>query len=113
MKSHQTLLTLVIILCAAACKKESPPVSVNSSITQQDVQSPQCKTCPTIDPSDFVKGIDNPYLPFVPGTTLHYLNKSVDGGQVSTEHDNVTVTSDTRFILGVACTVVHDEVTVK
>ncbi len=59
---------------------------------------------PKIDPSDFVEAIDNPYLPLTPGTTFHY-ESQIEAGL---ELDDIEVTNDTREILGVTCTVVHD-----
>jgi hypothetical protein len=59
---------------------------------------------PTIDPADFVAAIDNPLLPWAVGTHFTYV-----GGEETIE---VTVTSDTRTILGVPCVVVRDTVTV-
>ena len=63
---------------------------------------------PVIDPEDFVELIDNPYLPLTPGLTYVYEGETEDG----TERVEVTVTDDTKEILGVACTVVRDTVTV-
>jgi hypothetical protein len=54
----------------------------------------------------FVAIIDNPYYPLIPGTTFEYRAETDEG----TETNTVTVTSDTRVILGVAATVVHDQV---
>jgi hypothetical protein len=59
---------------------------------------------PIITPADFVAAIDNPFWPLTPGTVYRY--------QSDTEVNLVTVTSDTKVILGVTCTVVHDVVTV-
>ncbi len=62
---------------------------------------------PNIDPTDFVSTIDNPFFPLTPGTTLVYESSTPEG----VEHIEVTVTSETRTILGVPCTVVHDTLT--
>jgi hypothetical protein len=60
---------------------------------------------PTIDPAKFVSEVDNPFFPLNPGTTFYYEGTS-DG--ISTR--NVTqVTRDTKVILGVTTTVVHDQ----
>jgi hypothetical protein len=61
-----------------------------------------------IDPAAFGGPIDNPYFPLQPGTTFIYEGVS-DGEQ---EHNEVTVTSETKTILGVQCVVVRDTVTV-
>jgi len=55
---------------------------------------------PSIDPANFVAVINNPRLPLVPGTQYVY-----KGGDETIE---VTVTSDTKKILGVTATVVRD-----
>jgi hypothetical protein len=57
---------------------------------------------PQIDPAHFVATVDNQYFPLVPGTVFEYMV------QESGEHVVVTVTSDTKVILGVTCVVVHD-----
>jgi hypothetical protein len=55
---------------------------------------------PHINPSEFTTKVDNEYLPMKPGTTFLY-----EGG---TEHSAMTVTSDTRKVMGVKCIVVDD-----
>lgn len=60
--------------------------------------------CPEIDPDDFDDPGTNTYWPMVVGTTLTYEGETEDG----TETIVVTVTEDTREILGVECTVVRD-----
>lgn len=57
---------------------------------------------PEIAPGDFVRVIDNPYLPLTPGLTHVYMG---DGERVE-----VIVTHETRQILGVTTTVVIDRV---
>ena len=61
---------------------------------------------PRIDPANFVPVIDNPYLPLQPGTTLIY--EGVSGGD--REVVKVTVTNETKEILGITATVVRDRV---
>jgi hypothetical protein len=62
---------------------------------------------PTVVPSDFVQTIDNPYYPQFPGTTLVYEGVKVDEAQ----RTEITVTTDTKTILGVVCVTVKDRVT--
>jgi hypothetical protein len=64
---------------------------------------------PAFEPGDFVQGIDNPYLPFRPGTTLIYQGVS-DGER---ERVEVTTTNETKEILGITATVVRDQVFVE
>jgi hypothetical protein len=57
-------------------------------------------------PSGWVTEVTNPYFPLRPGTTFHYTGKT--DGMPST--DDMEVTRQTKVILGVRCTVVHDRV---
>lgn len=59
---------------------------------------------PRIDPAEFQAIVDNPYFPLVPGTTFKFIEKS---GKHTSENE-VTVTTDTKVILGVTCVVVRD-----
>ena len=59
---------------------------------------------PMIDPADFGGPVDNPFFPLVPGTTFHFEGESEDGP----ETNDVTVTHQTRLILGITATVVRD-----
>jgi hypothetical protein len=61
---------------------------------------------PKFESASFVKGIDNPFLPMRPGTTLVYTRGQGRGA----ERSEVAVTRDRKQILGVACTVVRDRV---
>ena len=64
---------------------------------------------PVIDPANFQTTIDNPYYPLVPGTVYKFIDRSD-----KTPADNdITVTHDTKVIMGVTCTVVHDVVNEK
>src|SRR5215210_7057033 len=55
---------------------------------------------PHIDPAEFTTTIDNEYLPLKPGTTFVY-----EGGA---ERGEMTVTSETKKVMGVECVVVDD-----
>jgi len=62
---------------------------------------------PQIVPAEFQATVDNPFYPFMPGTTWNYVEKS--GGATST--NTITVTHDIKMIMGVTCVVVHETVT--
>jgi len=62
---------------------------------------------PAVNPVEFQEVVDNPYFPLVPGTTLKYTERSMDGISENT----VTVTHETKMIMGVKCVVVHDTLT--
>ena len=59
---------------------------------------------PVLDPASFVTVIDNPYFPLPVGRKLVY--SGVKDGQTQT--DTVTVTDQTKVILGITATVVSD-----
>jgi len=61
---------------------------------------------PTIRPANFVPGIDNAYFPLKPGTGYHYAGYR----DATVQTDDMVVTSGTKKILGVRCTVVRDTV---
>jgi hypothetical protein len=61
----------------------------------------------TLDPADFVAVIDNPYLPFPVGAKWTYTDTEADGSQQTVV---VEVTDQTRQIIGITATVVHDQV---
>ena len=60
-----------------------------------------------IDPGDFTTKIDNPFMPWEPGTVFHYRSS-----QAGTRNP-VAVTHRTTRIIGVECVVVRDVVKVN
>lgn len=62
------------------------------------------RTAGAIDPANFVSGVDNPYYPLTPGTTLVY--RGVRDGQ--SQVDRVHITDRTKTIQGVEAMVVLD-----
>jgi hypothetical protein len=61
---------------------------------------------PAIDPADFVDAIDNPYLPFTPGSRWVYQGVTDQG----LEETVVEVLEDRRDIQGISAVVVRDTV---
>ena len=61
---------------------------------------------PLIDPANFTAStvIDNPYLPYIPGTSFIYEGREDD----EIERIEVTVTSEIRVVMGIDTLVVHD-----
>lgn len=80
---------------------ETSPSAPRSSTT-----APGADYRPAIVPADFTTTIDNPYLPFTPGTRLTYESDTPDGH----EEIVVEVTRDAKTVMGVAVVVVHDTV---
>ena len=61
---------------------------------------------PVIVPANFVAKVDNRFFPLEPGTAFHY--KGISGTTPQT--DDMVVTSKTKIVLGIHCTVVRDTV---
>lgn len=61
---------------------------------------------PVIDPDNFKDGVDHEYYPLNVGTVYTYEGQTEDGTEITT----VTVTSETKVIMGVTCMVVNDRV---
>jgi len=59
---------------------------------------------PLPDPESFEETVTNPFFPLTPGSTRFY--ESSDGAETNT----VEVLSETRTILGISTTIVHDQV---
>jgi hypothetical protein len=93
---QRTVFVAVIVSAAALV----PAASASSA--------PSCPKPPAL-PDQFVAGVDNPYFPLTPGTSFTYKGKLE--GEPAT--DVLAVTDGTKVILGVATTVVHDQVFVK
>ncbi|HKW15598.1 MAG TPA: hypothetical protein VJS69_14015 [Candidatus Krumholzibacteria bacterium] len=64
---------------------------------------------PVVDAANFVTVVDNAYFPLVPGAVYKYVEKS---GKDTAETE-MTVTHDTKTIMGVTCVVVHSVVNEK
>ncbi len=62
---------------------------------------------PAIHPSNFTHMITNPWFPLTPGTVSTFIEQ--DGREK--RENKITVTHDTKTIMGVKCVVVHDAVT--
>ena len=98
MRFGRWLPALLLVALATGCggsgSAEKPSVA----------QDPAKPTVPAA--GDFVDHIDNPWMPWRPGTTWRFVGKTADG----TERTVVTVTHRTRVVQGVRTTVVHDVV---
>jgi hypothetical protein len=61
---------------------------------------------PSVEPANFITTVDNRYFPLKPGTTFHYEGYKDAVSQV----DDMVVTHQKKWILGITCTVVRDTV---
>ena len=100
------LLTAFGLLGSAGCDSPPPTATRTDSGSDAAVLTDQKTANPPFDAAAFVAGIDNPYLPLLPGTVFHYRSETPDG----LETNDVAVTRDSKQILGVDVTVVHDQV---
>src|SRR5215203_3056334 len=102
MKSRKAFPTLIgaamVLVLVAGCGGSSGSAGGDAK------GKAQAAYAPSIDPADFTTKIDNKYFPLKPGTKFVYKGKTEDGS----EGDTVTVTSDTRNVMGVECVVVDD-----
>jgi hypothetical protein len=107
------VITSMALLASAACESNSgssaakPSKSSSSPGLSEVAAGPPYR--PNIDPSNFVRRVDNPLFPLIPGTT-YKLRGETPGG---IEHETVEVTSRTKSILGVTATVVKDVIKMK
>lgn len=97
-----TVAGLLLVGCSASPSRSQPGGGSAASFASA-ASSPHG----SIDPTSFGTTVDNPYLSFIPGTTLVY--EGTRDGQ--TQRDEVVVTDRTRMIMGVACVVVLDTAT--
>jgi hypothetical protein len=89
---------------AASATLSSSPSAAPSAAAYDRNPAPFVEGTPytvTINPADFVAGVDNPFLSLTPGTTFTF-----EGA----EKNVVTVTTDSKVVLGVPVTVVRDQV---
>jgi hypothetical protein len=105
----------LVLVLGFACTSSSPSVESPTSrpgTPRQDVPSasplPQGADEVSLDPAGFTSAIDHPYWPIKPGSTWVYREVDAEGAVQRVE---VTVTDQTKEILGIQATVVHDVVT--
>ncbi len=106
-----------LLIGASACSGGSDPASTGTTRPDKTTTTTAAEPLidpgdggryrPAIEPSRFVKGIDNPYLPLKPGARWVYEGRS-DG---ATERIEVVVTDETKTIEGIEAVVVRDTVT--
>src|SRR4051812_43797951 len=100
MKYYEVILLLCYIVCSAAsCKKDVNSIASTSNTLNVASSTTTTASADNIDARSFVKGINNPYFPLVPGTRFHYINLIADGRNSSYENAEVTVTSDIKMIM--------------
>lgn len=102
---RSTHLALVVVaLLAAACGEPGPTGPLAALPNGPNATQAVLPTFPGA--GQFVAVVDNPYYPLIPGTTFEYRAETDEGVETNT----VEIASRTKTILGVAATVVHDQV---
>jgi hypothetical protein len=108
------LITILVVLAACTAGAPSSEATTTSSSAiplgsptsfPAALQSGE-PYAPIIDPANFVRHVDNAFFPLVPGTRWVMKGEGESAGEVTV----TKVTTDTKTILGVVCTVVRDEV---
>ena len=103
-------LVVAMLAFATACSSGRP---AGGGQTNRPVSPSQASPLPQgadnvrLDPSQFQSTIDHRYWPMKPGSTWVFRESAADG---STQRVEITVTAQTRNILGIRATVVHDVV---
>src|SRR4051812_18628221 len=111
MKVRSIAAAAVLTAMAAGCGSSGGGSSSSTSAAvtpPSDLAPVQGRYAPSIDPANFVAGIDNRYFPLKPGTGFHYVGVAEDGKTPQT--DDEVVTHQTKTIMGVDATVVRDTV---
>jgi hypothetical protein len=108
-----TLAVAALVPLAAGCGSgDGPPAQGDTATATTEGSAvlaalPQGADPVTLRPADFVRSIDNPYWPMAPGSRWVYSETDAEGNEQRVE---VTVTHETKTIVGIEATVVHDVV---
>jgi hypothetical protein len=103
-------LTVALVAAAGCGGKSSQPTTqtTGAGTTAAATSLPQGSKPFKIDPSEFTTEIDHPYWPMKPGSRWIFHETDAEGAKRKVV---VTVTNDTKTIIGIDARVVHDQVT--
>jgi hypothetical protein len=96
------LIPVAMLVLTTGCGAASQQSSQDAAESRP--KDPAASTPPAA--AAFGRTVDNPWMPWRPGTTWHFVGTTADG----TERTVVTVTHRRHTVQGVATTVVHDVV---
>ncbi len=106
-KGAATAVAIVgIALAVGACGSSGNETTSAAPASVSSLAPVHGTYAPKIDPSNFVKTIDNRWFPLIPGTGFHYAGVAENGH--TKQYDDMVVTNRTKTILGVKATVVRD-----
>jgi hypothetical protein len=91
------------VMCSAPALAQDPAAAAEGMTAAGNLPP----YSPVIDPANFVANVTNPYFPLKPGTVFIFNGKRDD----SPRRTEMTVTDETKMIMGVPCIVVRDVVT--
>ena len=94
--------TTLAILVMSACAFTLTPASLRAQVMTPTTGQYE----PHLDASKFTRAVTHPYFPLVPGTRFRYRGTGASSNEVTV----TTVTSQSRTIMGIRATVVHDQV---
>jgi hypothetical protein len=107
-----TLLIALLVAATAACSQDRSTTGRSATRpagqATQPLELPQGGEPVRLDPAQFTTRIDNRYWPMTPGSRWVY--REIEG-QGSPQRVVVTVTDQTKTIIGIQARVVHDVVT--
>ena len=104
---HRANVIAAIAICALACDGRSTTADTATADPPAAAgQIADVHVSPAFDPSSFVPSITNPFLRHIPGTLFRLRSETPDGIEINL----IRVTRETKQILGVATTIVHDQV---
>jgi hypothetical protein len=114
MRRNLHILALAAGALLAGCRAEQPTAVTDGGTAPKAIEAPAIRDETSSDcrrrlpelppPEAFVTAIDNPWLAFEPGKVFRYESETEDGLETIV----VEVTAQTKVILGVTTTVVHD-----
>ena len=85
---------------------DAPAVQETMSFTTTDFDNQIFILAPSVRPERFVDCVDNPYYPMIPGTVYTYQTETEESMETTT----VTITNQTKEVMGISTTVFHDVV---
>jgi len=97
MRSNIILVAALIVTACGGATSTAPSAGL----------LPQGSEPVVLDPADFVALIDHPYWPMTPGSHWVYREIGPGGGELQVD---ITVLAETKVILGITVTVIHDVV---
>jgi len=107
------LAVFTLAACTASPSSSAPPIGDQGSSSEgsEPTEIPAAYASgapyePAIEPARFVSGVTNAYFPLPVGARWAYQGRGDAEGEV----DTVEVMDATKTVMGVACVVVHDEV---